>query len=85
MISTAQSISSAFQHSRFFSKHFLSKSPRVRNEATPSEVAAVFTVDEILTEHVVDIHRIEADFRDAFERNQASSSQTFGFNKYFFS
>ena len=33
------------------------------------------TPDEILTEHVVDIHRIEADFRDAFERNQASSSQ----------
>ena len=30
--------------------------------------------EEILTEHVVDIHRIEADFRDAFERNQSSSS-----------
>ena len=41
------------------------------------------TPDEILTEHVVDIHRIEADFRDAFERNQASSSQTYGVNKYF--
>ena len=27
------------------------------------------TPDEILTELVVDIHRIEADFRDAFERN----------------
>ena len=41
------------------------------------------TPDEILTERVVDIHRIEADFRDAFERNQASSSQTYGVNKYF--
>ena len=39
--------------------------------------------DEILTEHVVDIHRIEADFRDAFERIQASSSHTYGVNKYF--
>ena len=38
---------------------------------------------EIMTEHVVDIHRIEADFRDAFERNQASSSQTYGVNKHF--
>ena len=41
------------------------------------------TLDEIFTEHVVDIHRIEADFRDAFKRNQASSSQTYGVNKYF--
>ena len=41
------------------------------------------TPDEILTEHVVDIHRIEADFRDAFERNQTPSSQTYGVNKYF--
>ena len=41
------------------------------------------TPDEILTEHVVDIHRIEADFRDASERIQASSSQTYGVNKYF--
>ena len=41
------------------------------------------TPDDILTEHVVDIHRIEADFRDAFERNQASSSQTYGVNKHF--
>ena len=40
--------------------------------------------EEILTEHVVDIHRIEADFRDAFERNQSSSSsQSYGVNKYF--
>ena len=29
---------------------------------------------EILAEHVVDIHKIEADFRDAFERIQSSSS-----------
>ena len=41
------------------------------------------TSDEMLTEHVVDIHRIEADFRDAFERIQASSSQTSGVNKFF--
>ena len=41
------------------------------------------TPDEIFTEHVVEIHRIEADFRDAFERNQASSSQTYGVNNYF--
>ena len=27
------------------------------------------TPDEILTEHVVDIYRIEADFRDAFRKN----------------
>ena len=41
------------------------------------------TSDEILTEHVVDIHRIDADFRDAFERIQASSSQASGVNKFF--
>ena len=40
------------------------------------------SAEEILTEHVVDIHRIEADFRDAFERNQSSSSQSYGVNKY---
>ena len=38
---------------------------------------------EILAEHVVDIHKIEADFRDAFERIQSSSSQTPGVNKLF--
>ena len=38
---------------------------------------------EVLAEHVVDIHRIEADFRDAFERIQSSSSQTLGINKLF--
>ena len=38
---------------------------------------------EILAEHVVDIHKVVADFRDAFERNQSSSSQTHGVNKYF--
>ena len=38
---------------------------------------------EVLAEHVVDIHRIEADFRDAFERIQSSSSQTPGVNKLF--
>ena len=38
---------------------------------------------EILAEHVVDIHKVEADFRDSFERNQSSSSQTYDVNKYF--
>ena len=38
---------------------------------------------DILPEHVVDIHKVEADFLDAFERNQSSSSQTHGVNKYF--
>ena len=38
---------------------------------------------EILAEHVVDIHKVVADFRDAFERKQSSSSQTYGVNKYF--
>ena len=38
---------------------------------------------EVLAEHVVDIHKVVADFRDAFERNQSSSSQTYGVNKYF--
>ena len=41
------------------------------------------TPDEILTEHVVDIRKIEADFRDAFERNQVLSSQIYGVNKRF--
>ena len=41
------------------------------------------TSDGILTEHVVDIHRIEADFRDAFQRILASSSQASGVNKFF--
>ena len=38
---------------------------------------------EILAEHVVDIHKVVADFRDAFERIQSSSSQAYGVNKYF--
>ena len=38
---------------------------------------------EILVEHVFDIHKVEADFRDAFERKQSSSSQSYGVNKYF--
>ena len=41
------------------------------------------SAEEILTEHVVDIHRIEADFRDAFERNQSSSSLSGVVNTYF--
>ena len=41
------------------------------------------TLDEILTEHVVEIHRIESDFRDASEIIQASFSQTYGVIKYF--
>ena len=38
---------------------------------------------EILAEHAVDFHKVVADFRDAFERNQSSSSQSFGVIKYF--
>ena len=38
---------------------------------------------EVLAEHVVDIHKVKADFRNAFERKQSSSSQTHGVNKYF--
>ena len=38
---------------------------------------------DFLAEHVVDIHRVVADFRDAFERIQSSSSQSCGVNKYF--
>ena len=38
---------------------------------------------EILAEHVVDIHKVVADFRDAFETIQSSSSQSYGVNKYF--
>ena len=38
---------------------------------------------EILAEHVVDIHNVVADFRDAFERIQASSSQASSVNKFF--
>ena len=41
------------------------------------------TPDEIFTEHVVDIHRIAADFCDAFEKIQASSSQASGANELF--
>ena len=42
------------------------------------------TPHEVLAEHVVDIHEVVADFRDAFERIQCSSSQTYGVNKHFF-
>ena len=38
---------------------------------------------EILAEHVVAIPKVVADFRDAFERIQSSSSQSYGVNKYF--
>ena len=38
---------------------------------------------EISAEHVVDIHKVVADFRDAFERIQSSSCQSYGVNKYF--
>ena len=38
---------------------------------------------EILAEHVVDIHKVVTDFRDVFERIQSSSSQASGVNKYF--
>ena len=39
---------------------------------------------EVFAEHVVDSHKVVADFRDAFERKQSSSSsQTYGVNKDF--
>ena len=38
---------------------------------------------EVLAEHVVDIHKVVADFRDAFERIQSSPSQSYGVNKNF--
>ena len=38
---------------------------------------------EFLAEHVVDIHIVVADFRDAFERIHSSPSQSYGVNKYF--
>ena len=41
------------------------------------------TPEEILAEHVVDIRRIAADFRDAFERIQTSSTRASGVNKFF--
>ena len=41
------------------------------------------TPHDIFTEHVVDIHRIAADFCDAFEKIQASSSQASGANELF--
>ena len=37
----------------------------------------------ILAEHVVDIDRVVADFGDALEQIQSSSSQSHGVNKYF--
>ena len=40
------------------------------------------TPEEILAEHVVDIRRIVADFRDAFERTQTSSTRDSGVNKF---
>ena len=41
------------------------------------------TPEEILAEHVVDIRRIVADFRDAYERSQTSSTRASGVNKFF--
>ena len=38
---------------------------------------------EVLAGHVVDIHKVMADFREAYERRQASSSQTYGVDTYF--
>ena len=38
---------------------------------------------EVLAEHVVDIDKVVADFRDAFERNQSSPSHSYSVNKYF--
>ena len=39
---------------------------------------------EVLPQHVVDVQKVVADFREASERRQASSSQTHGANKHFF-
>ena len=36
-----------------------------------------------MAEHIEDIRRIAADFHDAFERTQTSSTQSYGVNKYF--
>ena len=41
------------------------------------------TPEEILAEHVVDFRRIAADFRDAYERSQTSSTRASGVNKFF--
>ena len=41
------------------------------------------TPEAVLAEHVVDIRRIVADFRDAFERSQTSSARGTGVNKFF--
>ena len=41
------------------------------------------TLEEILAEHVVDIRRITADFHDAYERSQTSSTRASGVNKFF--
>ena len=41
------------------------------------------TPEETLAEHVIDIRRIAADFRDAFERIQTSSTRASGVNKFF--
>ena len=39
---------------------------------------------EVLAQHVVDVQKVVADFREASERRQASPSQTHGANKHFF-
>ena len=44
---------------------------------------STMTPEEILAEHVVDIHRIAADFRDAYERSQTSSTRASEVNKFF--
>ena len=41
------------------------------------------TPEEILAEHVVDIRKIAADFRDAFEKIETSSTRASGVNKFF--
>ena len=41
------------------------------------------TPEEILAEHMVDVRRIAADFLDAFERIQTSSTRDLGVNKFF--
>ena len=44
---------------------------------------STMTPEEILAEHVVDIRRTVADFRDAYDISQTSSTRASGVNKFF--
>ena len=41
------------------------------------------SLQEILAEHVVDIHKVVTDYCDAFERMQSFPSRSSGVDKYF--